>query len=112
MTWFPEGEFTAHRAFRAENVESFNHLPGLSEIKDMKYAILILMLSGAAYADSEKLNCKLTIRETRADGSKKVDITEVHAMDREDCKAKAKAKELDAAEGDHRKVSFGWKELP
>jgi hypothetical protein len=54
-------------------------------------ALSFVLASVGAFADNK--NCKLTIRQLHADGKKNVDVEEVHAISREDCKRQAKERE-------------------
>ena len=48
--------------------------------------LIITQLSPTASADEPKPNCKLTIRTFMKDGGAKVDIKEVHANSKAECK--------------------------
>jgi hypothetical protein len=62
----------------------------------------------AAYSETSK--CRLTVRTTFKSGKKKIDVMEVEASSREECKQIAKEKELvNDEEIEKIKVSFGYR---
>jgi hypothetical protein len=74
-------------------------------------AILIGLFSGPAIGDSA--NCRLAVRTTFKSGKKKIEVLEVPAKSREDCRRQARARETASSKGDIQsiQVSFGWREL-
>lgn len=71
-------------------------------------ALSFVLASAGAFADSK--NCKLTIRQLHANGKKNVEVEEVHASSREDCKRQAKERETLADDGVKVSVIFSWHE--
>jgi hypothetical protein len=73
--------------------------PKISYFTDMKKLLPLIgiitffSIAQAARGDEEIKNCKLTIRTTFKSGKKKLDIEEVHAATREECKLIAKERE-------------------
>jgi hypothetical protein len=57
--------------------------------------ISLMLVCAVSFADSEKENCRLTIRTTFQDGHKKIDVTAVEAVNQEDCKQQGEEKKLE-----------------
>lgn len=75
----------------------------------MKILLGLSLLLGSAGAFADAKNCKLTIRQLRANGTKNVDIEEVHAESREDCKRQAKEREKLDEDGVKVNVIFSYR---
>jgi hypothetical protein len=75
--------------------------------------ILSLLLSMPSAHAAGKKNCKLTIRTLTREGKAKIEVVEIHASSREECKFQAKEKEAikDDEEIANVRVSYSWREL-
>ena len=77
------------------------------------FGVLILGFAIVSSAGDEPAkNCKLTIRTTKTGGKTKVEIREVAAISRDDCKQQAKALETnpDPESIEKIRVSYGFRE--
>ena len=72
----------------------------------------LMAFQSAVAADQPKPNCKLVVRKTLKTGAKKVEILEVVALSREDCKKQAKdlQKNDDPQNIEKITVSTGWRQ--
>jgi len=77
----------------------------------MKYFVALLVLAGCASTPSKPPNCKLTVRTLGKDRKEKVEVVEVYATSREDCKAQAKEREviLDPNETLNIRATYGYR---
>ena len=76
-------------------------------------AMLVMTAFGAWAADEEDAdvaNCKLVVQTRFASGKKRVQVLDTHAVDRNDCRAQAKERELSSDEdGATIKARFSWR---
>lgn len=72
--------------------------------------------SKAEYDDNhdekhERPNCKLVVHVWKREGGRKIEVLELHAESRDECKFQAKSREVSSEyESDAKvKVTFGWR---
>ena len=73
--------------------------------------IALALAAASARAAQDEGNCRLLIQTRYTSGKKKVELTFVDTESRDQCKAEARARELDSAEDGvlSRKANFGWR---